>query len=47
MSMKERDNESGNAPDNVKLSLKDKIWIAAVIAAFVIGFVLIVIYDVI
>jgi hypothetical protein len=41
------DNENTNASDKVKLSLRDKIWVAAVIAAFVIGFVLIVIYDVI
>jgi hypothetical protein len=30
-----------------KLKLSDKIWVAAVIAVFVVAFILIVIYDVI
>jgi len=38
--------DDGNSPEN-KLKLSDKIWIALVIAAFAVFFLLIVIYDII
>jgi hypothetical protein len=47
--MASRRNQERDAPENAsfKLKLSDKIWVAAVIVAFVIAFLLIVIYDVI
>jgi hypothetical protein len=44
-----RDQEKDTVKDDdgsFKLSLTDKVWVAVVIAVFVIAFILIVIYDV-
>jgi hypothetical protein len=44
----EQNGKQGNAEEaQPKLKLSDKVWIGAVIAAFVVAFLLIVIYDVI